>query len=235
MNTIIIVLGVILLVVIFYLMFQDWFSGKTKLTQQQSLMETITSIPSTDLSVPDATRFTYSIWVYVNSWNTNAPKLIFGRKEEIALYLDKDTATLKLQFNPMVGAPLTTNYTDTNTTAPEYIDVTNNFPLQKWVCVLVSVDNNIIDVYLDGKMIKSVFVNNDMPLNARATSIVFGSGWDAYISKFERTIKPTDPKSAWDKYMEGNGGSTLSNALGNMNINVSVLKDNVETTTFSLF
>ena len=62
-----------------------------------------------------------------------------------------------------------------------------------------------------------------------------GSGWDAYISKFERQIKPTDPKSAWDKYMEGNGGSTLSNALGNMNINVSVLKDNVETTTFSLF
>lgn len=235
MNTIIIVLGVILLVVIFYLMFQDWFSGKTKLTQQQSLMETITSIPSTDLSVPDATRFTYSIWVYVNSWNTTIDKLIFGRENEIALYLDKDTATLKLQFNPKVGAPLTTNYTGSNSISPEVIDVTNNFPLQKWVCVLVSVDNNIIDVYLDGKMIKSVYVNDNMPLNARATSIVFGSGWDAYISKFERTIKPTDPKSAWDKYMEGNGGSTLSNALGNMNINVSVLKDNVETTTFSLF
>ena len=235
MNTIIIVLGVILLVVIFYLIFQDWFSGKTKLTQQQSLMETITSIPSTDLSVPDATRFTYSIWVYVNSWNTTVDKLIFGREKEIALYLDKDTATLKLQFNQKVGAPLTTNYTSTSTTSPEVIDVTNNFPLQKWVCVLVSVDNNIIDVYLDGKMIKSVYVNDNMPLNARATPIVFGSGWDAYISKFERQIKPTDPKSAWDKYMEGNGGSTLSNALGNMNINVSVLKDNVETTTFSLF
>ena len=42
-------------------------------------------------------------------------------------------------------------------------------------------------------------------------------------------------QTAWDKYMEGNGGSTISNALGNINVNVSVLKDNVETSSFYLF
>ena len=88
-------------------------------------------------------------------------------------------------------------------------------------------------------MIKSVFVGNNvsppfqnMQVNS---SIVFGGGWDCYISKFERTPKPTDPKTAWDKYMEGNGGSTVGNALCNINVNISVLKDNIETNSFSLF
>ena len=233
MNTIIIVLGVILLVVILYLIFQSWFTGKTTLDGQNSLLQQPPSIPSGDLSVPDSARFTYNIWVYVNSWDTTASKIIFGRQYETRLYLDGTTSTLKLDVgNPPISDSDTVDYLET-------IDITNNFPLQKWVCVLISADNNIIDVYLDGKMIKSVFVGNNvsppfqnMQVNS---SIVFGGGWDCYISKFERSPKPTDPKTAWDKYMEGNGGSTVGNALGNINVNISVLKDNIETNSFSLF
>jgi hypothetical protein len=233
MSTTIIVLGVILLVVILYLIFQDWFSGKTALDEQNSLSSQIPAIPSGNLSVPDSARFTYNVWVYVNSWNTDARKTIFSRLYETNLYLDNNTSTLKLDLgNPPISDSDQEDYLET-------IEITNNFPLQKWVCILVSVDNNIIDVYLDGKMVKSVFIGNNIapPFQSMqaSSSIVFGSGWDAYISKFERTPKPTDPKSAWDKYLEGNGGSTISNALGNINVNVSLLKDNVETSSFYLF
>ena len=235
MNTIIIVLGVILLVVILYLIFQNLFSGETALDEQNSLSSQIPAIPSGNLSVPDSARFTYNVWLYVNSWNTNATKTIFSRLYETRLYLDHNTATLKLD----VGNPAISDSAAEQEDYLETIDITNNFPLQKWVCILVSVDNNIIDVYLDGKMVKSVFIGNNVspPFQNMqiSSSIVFGSGWDAYISKFERRPKPTDPKTAWDKYMEGNGGSTISNALGNINVNVSVLKDNVETSSFYLF
>ena len=78
MNTIIIVLGVILLVVILYLIFQNLFSGETALDEQNSLSSQIPAIPSGDLSVPDSARFTYNVWLYVNSWNTNATKTIFS-------------------------------------------------------------------------------------------------------------------------------------------------------------
>lgn len=234
MNIVIIVLGVVLLVVILYLIFQSWFSGKTTLDSENHLAQPINSISASELNTPDASRFTYSIWVYVNSWNTTSPKIIFARPYDTMLYLDDNTSTLKLD----IGNPEISDNTDNNTYL-ETIEVTNNFPLQKWVCVLVSVDNNIVDIYLDGKMVKSVFIGNSVnpPFQGLQSnsSIVFGSGWDCYISRFQRTIKPTDPKSAWDIYMEGNGGSTLGKALGNINVNISVMKDNVETSKFSLF
>ena len=46
-------------------------------------------------------------------------------------------------------------------------DITNNFPLQKWTCILVSVDNKIIDVYLDGKLVKSI--ENKTTINSDAS------------------------------------------------------------------
>ena len=44
----------------------------------------------------------------------------------------------------------------TGDTYSNTIEVVNNFPLQKWVYILISYDNNICDIYLDGKMVKSV-------------------------------------------------------------------------------
>ena len=84
-------------------------------------------------------------------------------------------------------------------------------------------------------MVKSVQISKSVNIPEGGSDIVFGSNWDAYFAKFERTAKATDPKTAYDKYMEGNGGSTLSNALGNMNVNLSITKDNIETSRFALF
>jgi hypothetical protein len=33
--------------------------------------------------------------------------------------------------------------------------ITDNFPLQKWVYIIISVDNQYVDAYLDGKLIQS--------------------------------------------------------------------------------
>lgn len=235
MDIKIIVVGVILLVVVLYYVFRSWFSSDTILDNEYSLNDgTLADIPASDLSVPDAANFTYSIWVYVNSWNTNSTKTIFSRQYDTKLYLDDSTATLMMD----IGNPTTSqdenqmNYSDT-------IQITNNFPLQKWVCVLISVDNNIVDVYLDGKMVKSVYIGTGTtpPFTGMqsGSSIVFGSGWDAYISRFERNTSSTDPNTAWNKYLKGNGGSSLKDALGNVSINVSVMKDNIETASYSLF
>lgn len=239
MNIKVIVIGVILLVVLLYFLFSSYFSSATTLDSEYSLNNadgTIPNIPSSDISVPDAANFTYSIWLYVNSWSSTSEKEVFHRDYETRLFLDRNTSTLKLSL----GNPGTSTsgenqelYKDTN------IEITNNFPLQKWVCVLISVDNNIVDVYLDGKMVKSLYIGNGStpPFQGQQSDsdIVFGSGWDAYISKFERNAQSTDPATAWKKYLEGNGSSRLKDALGNVSINLSVTKDNVETATYSIF
>lgn len=221
-----IILGVLLVLVIVYMIFQSYFSGKTALTNQISYKSNPPDIEVSKIAAPDALRFSYTIWVYVNNWNTDKEKVIFNRENEMKLYLD----TTQSKLVCIVGNPLDS--------ASTKIIVTNNFPIQKWVCITVSLDEKIVDLYLDGKLVKSVQTNGLGNSDTYANSNISFKGeglWDGTFSKFERRPDVTDPHGAWEKYMEGNGGSTLSRALGNYNINLSILKDNVATSKFTLF
>jgi hypothetical protein len=220
-RTTILVIGAVLLLVIIYMLFEDYFTGKTTVKKQSHLLHNAPErIISTDLSVPDATNYTYSIWVYVNSWVTNENNIIFRRNHDIELSLEPNTSTLVCK---------------TGQSLSETIQITNNFPLQKWVCVLISVDNVIMDAYLDGKLVKSVQMNISWNQSQHSTqNIEFASGSDIYISQFERKPSPTDPKGAYDKYLEGADTGSMLSALGNFNINLSILKDNIETSKYSL-
>ncbi len=216
-----IILGVLLVLVIVYMIFQSYFSGKTALTNQISYNSSPPDIESSKIAAPDAIRFSYTIWVYVNNWNTEKEKVIFNRANEMKLYLDSNKSKLLCKVGND-GA----------------ITVTNNFPIQKWVCITVSLDERIVDLYLDGKLVKSVQTSGLGSSDTYANSNIEFTGegsWDGTFSKFERRPDVTDPHGAWEKYMEGNGGSTLSRALGNYNVNLSILKDNVATSQFTLF
>ena len=218
MNTTTIVLGTVLIIIIVFMLFQDYFTGKTKLEKQQHLLDSSPpAITSNKLASSGAVNFTYTIWVFVNSL-TNGPMTIFHREKDTHLYLEGSTGKLI--------AVMGTN--------EESIDITNNFPLQKWVCVTISLNSNIMDAYIDGKMVKSVKLN-PVYSNDSGKPINFGNGVDIYISNFERVPSPTDPKTAYDKYLAGSGGASLvSTLLGNMNVNLSVLQNNVETSRFAL-
>ena len=239
MNTIIIILGVVLILVIVYMIFQDYFTGKTKMTKQVHLeSEGAEFIPGNKLSIPNASNVTYSVWIYVASWSTSQEKIIFSRNNDVHLHFDSNSASLKATIH---GQREGNSIVKTSVgLEPQVIEITNNFPIQKWVCVLISIDNVIADIYLDGKLVKSVqFSDPSSPgtpqtiATTDADEIIFGR-WDCYISKFERYPRVTDPKTAYDKYMEGNGGSNLGNALGNFNVKFAITKDNVETSKFLL-
>lgn len=222
-----IILGVLLVLVIVYMIFQSYFSGKTALTNQIRYDSNPPEIESSKIAAPDALRFSYTIWVYVNNWNTSYKKVIFNRKNETKLYLDATQSKLICE----IGGDTVNSIT-----------VTNNFPIQKWVCITLSLDEKIVDLYLDGKLVKSVQTNGLGSTDTYSNEPIKFTGqdngegnWDGTFSKFERRPDVTDPHGAWEKYMEGNGGSTLSRALGNYNVNLSILKDNVATSEFTLF
>lgn len=224
MNTTTIVLGTVLIIIIVFMLFQDYFTGKTKLEKQQHLLDSSPpAISSNKLASPTAVNFTYTIWVFVNSLNKTSDMTIFHRTDDTNLYLEGSTGKLiavmgKQEYNEITNK----------------IDITNNFPLQKWVCVTISLNSNIMDAYLDGKMVKSVKLNPAYS-NDSVKPIDFGSDVDIYISNFERVPSPTDPKTAYDKYLAGSGGASLVSALlGNLNVNLSVLQNNVETSRFAL-
>lgn len=226
-TTIILTVIILLLVYVLY----AYITGTvTKLTESTSL--TVVNPPIADLAGARNTRYGYTIWVYVNSWDNNAEKIIFKRENNIRVYLDKNSPTLKvaLAMNKMNA--------ENNAYVMEDMIVTKNFPLQKWVCVSVSVDNQFVDAYLDGKLVKShrFYDNGAMPIvppDATSAPLHLGTGFDAFISEFKRSTVPIDPETAWNTYLEGNGTNAVSRAFSSYGIDVAVLKNNVKQTSFS--
>lgn len=247
MTSTTIILAVVILLLV-YVLYAYLTGTVTKMSQNANLNAAIP--PITKIDGATNTRYGYSIWVYVNTWNNNSTKTIFSRKNNIRLYLDNTSPTLKLDLT-MNGA-LVNNVPPTVT-----MNITNNFPLQKWVCVCVSVDNQFVDAYLDGKLVKSqrfytsttstatppatTVTIPQTPPDATASPVYLGNSetgqtfapFDAFIAEFKRWSAPIDPQSAWDTYLAGNGTNGVSRAFSSYGIDVSVLKNKVEQTKFS--
>lgn len=233
MNTLVIVLGVMLVVIIIMTsLFSKFFSGETTLVTNANLLKGNLDITADNLT--SSANRTYGIWIYVNTWiNTN--KIIFSRVDDVLLYLDKSSATLKCKIKPTNVDITVANGTATGTIV-NVVDITNNFPIQKWVYVTIVLDSTgIADFYLDGKLVKSV-QNSEIGTSPVLTSdLKFGNGHDTYISKFERIVNVLGPSDVWAKYMKNNPGSSMKDSLGNYNVILSILKDNVVTSSLSAF
>jgi hypothetical protein len=144
MNPVIIILGIVIAILI-YVLYKYFSLSSTTIQTSASLKTPVTQI--TDIQSPTSTRYAYGIWVYINSWDINANKTIFSRNNNLILYLDKSSPTLKLDMFMSNSTP--------TTPVKETLTITDNFPIQKWCYIIVSVDNQFVDVYMDGKLVKS--------------------------------------------------------------------------------
>jgi len=257
MSNTTIILGTVLVVLIVYMLFQSYFDGEQKLLSQAYLMDA-DNISVGDISKPNASNFSYGVWIYVQEWKaggtTEAETRIFARKDELGLYLDNN-ATLKVRVadtaDQDVTAATATTAADATATPPlaatdnySEIILTNNFPIQKWVHVGLVVDGNKFDGYIDGKMVKSVGLKStgitpSAPDGTAVNPIEFGKSnkmaATLMIAEHKRRTYPMDPKGMWDLYMKGNGANGLTQAASNMNVNLSILKDGVESSKVSLW
>lgn len=230
MNYIAIILAIII-VSLLYFLYVYIYASQSTLTQNASLKTTTTI---TTINKPTNTRYAYGIWVYVNSWNNLNKKVIFSRNNNISLYLDQNKPSLycDITMNKAEKVPLST------TTL-----ITDNFPIQKWVYVILSVDNQFLDCYLDGKLVKSsrIYVVDSVkkmtyiPLAPSATTpILLGAiPFDAAVSRFNRWTHPMDPQTAWDNYMKGNGNRSIMSAT--YGADLSIKQNNLEFSKINLF
>jgi len=220
MNWTTIILAVIVIVLI-YILYIYFVNQSNTLKQSASLKGTNPAI--TSINSGQSTRYAYSIWLYVDAWNTNSEKIIYMRNNNIAVYLD----TVK----PILYCDIKL----TNEDLPQQITITDNFPLQAWTNIIVSADNNILDCYIDGKLVNSVKLQGypQAPGAATTDPVVLGSGWDAYVSGFQNWNGPIGPQQAWDTYMNG-AGSAVSGFFSQYSINISVDKNNVEQSTYTM-
>ena len=216
MDAIVVILVILIVILIVYLIYYTTKPKKTLI----NLNVGNTPILHKDIVNPPSVRFSYKTWVYVNSWNT-LEKVIcsssVGKESPLfKLYLDNTTPTLNCSF--------------TTADSTNVLTISNNFPIQRWVYIIVSVDGQVVDCYLDGKLVKSQQLTS-MPKVDGKYDINYGN-FDAFLTLFSKTNTATDPQSAWNEYMSGNGFSSIS-SIPAYGFNVSVTKDKKEIAQYS--
>lgn len=233
MNILILILGIVIILVLAWYIYNRYFSGIDTLTSGQVVLNTnnpITPIAVSSLSFPNSTRHAYGVWIYVNSWSTNTTKVIISRLNDIILYLDKVTGTLNCIISPNYIDPDVVTKNSNNQSS--IINITNNFPLQKWVYIVVNIDNTVVDVYLDGKMVKSLQIKQVAPDNS--SPIYIGNGYDAVLTYLQRWSYALDPQTVWNSYMNGNGSSLLSQ-VNPYHASLQISKNNVVQNSYTIF
>ena len=212
-------MGVILVIIVYILYKVIDEKGRT-ISGKKDLNKGASAVNVKNTGKADSTRYYIGAWLYVNkvTSDTNIFKINQGVDDFLTLQL---TSSAVLKYIAK---------TDTGNATHVIMD---NFPLQKWVYVVISVDNTVVDLYIDGKLIRSHKVDDIKQIDENS-DIIFGR-LDAFIAKMEREPKPMDPSYAWSKYMEGNGGNYFSRMLANYGGTLTLTKNDMDVREFQLF
>jgi hypothetical protein len=224
MNALNIVIAIVIIVLIFYLFkyilsdpytLQGLQSGKT------ATIISANSLASNGNNVP-SNNFCYSIWFYINDWNYRygEPKVIFGRMSSksalgqgsiegvngldpcpaVVLGAIENNISVSLGCYPGIDQKPTTPGGNT------VVHTCNiaNVPVQKWVNLIVSVYGRTMDLYIDGKLVRTCLLPGIANINNNANVYVTPSGgFDGYTSKLQYYPYSLNPQQAWNIYAQG--------------------------------
>ena len=165
------VITVIVCVLILYLVISLWFGSATHLSSLNDGTKEL-QISSNKLSSGKGrvTNFAYSVWFYVNDWNYKfgQPKIIFermGPKGQVSPQVSFDSfennLAIKLALFNVSNNDENNIGSNVNMSKPT-IHTCNipNVPLQRWVNLIISVYGRSLDVYIDGKLVRTCVLEN---------------------------------------------------------------------------
>ena len=232
---------IVTLIVIYYIL--SWLFGgnsvtiKTNVDGKTASIIPASTIPSTAVSG----NYTYSLWFYVNDWNYR-----FGEQKTILSRLNNDkNPSPTISFDTMENNILialstynsgSSNGTPTaNTKSQTNTYTVRNFQLQKWVNLIVSVYGRSLDVYLDGKLVRTFVLPGTANVSANSNVVITpNGGFDGQTSNFQYWPNASNPQQAYNIYKAGFGGSILGNLFNKYRLKISFLENNIESSSFEI-
>ena len=233
MSPLSIVIMIVVIVLIFMLikyLLSDPYTLQNIQSGQTASTIAATSLATNGSNVPSS-NFAYSVWFYVNNWNYRygEPKVIFGRMGAQsapgtgsipqvngldpcpAVVLDPTENNVSISLGCFPGV-------DQQPTTPGGNTVVHtcsvaNVPIQKWVNLIVSVYGRSMDIYIDGKLVRTCLLPGIASINSNANVYVTpAGGFDGWTAKFQYYPDALNPQQAWNIYTQGysNWMSSLS-------------------------
>ena len=221
LNIIIIVIVIILILMILRYMLYNPYNLQGLQNGQTASVISASSLATNGTSVP-ASNFAYSIWYYVNDWNYRygEPKVIFGRMgassttsnssvngisgldpcPAVVLGAVENNIAVSLGCYPGINQEPTT----TGGSTVVHTCLVANVPIQKWVNLIVSVYNRTMDIYIDGKLVKTCMLPGVASVNNSSDVYVTPSGgFDGWTAKLQYYPNSLNPQEAWNIYSQG--------------------------------
>tara|TARA_Y100000389_G_scaffold201112_1_gene243052 strand:+ start:16225 stop:17082 length:858 start_codon:yes stop_codon:yes gene_type:complete len=117
--------------------------------------------------------------------------------------------------------------------------VLKNVPLQKWVNLTITVDNNVFDVYLDGKLHNSFIlpdalytVNHNMDDNRLHLNGNGDNNHNTFLTRIRYIDSAVTTTEAYDIYKDGISSKHSTSLFNKYNLKVSFLEYNQEKSSF---
>ena len=206
------ILGTIIVLVILYYLLRYLFASDT-ISSTNDATHAV-NVPAGKLSTSSKSNFTYSIWIYIDNWNTRygSPKTIMKRGDAFSLTLGAQENDLGINLGIAGGSK-------SSCSVP-------NIPLQKWVFILVSVYGRSLDVYIDGKLVKTCILENVASSGTGGLTITPGGGFAGSTSGFRFSGDATNPEQAYNLYRKGVSSSSMGNLFNKYKMKLEFIKDN---------
>jgi len=209
-----IVIGVVAVILII-LIIRWWLSNANKLAGFNDAKK-VTKIDASKLAQSNASNYAYSSWFYIDDWSYRygEPKIILGRLDKDLLpspsiILGAIENNLKIETT-VYPSSTTHDSSEHDSLAPDSSTHTcnvDNIPIQKWVNVIVSLNGRTLDVYIDGKLVRTCVlpgvakIANDAPVYVTPLG-----GFSGYTSNVNYYANSLNPQEAYNIYRAGYGG-----------------------------
>jgi hypothetical protein len=246
MSALSIVFGIAIVVLIIMLV-KYFLSDKNSLSTVQNGQNSSTisasSLATNSSGAPDS-NFAYSVWFYVNDWNYRygEPKVVFGRMGALSdasggsisgiSGLDPCPSVVlgAIENNVIVSLGCYPGVNEQPTTPGGKTVIHNcmvsNIPIQRWVNLTLSVYGRTMDLYIDGKLVRTCLLPGIANINNNADIYVTPKGgFNGWTSNLQYYPNSLNPQEAWNIYAKGYGGGLLSNLFGSYQVEVSLIQN----------
>ena len=221
LSIVITIVVIVLILMLLRYIFADPYTlqniqdGKTTSTISASSLATNgTDVPSSN--------FAYSVWFYINNWNYRygEEKVIFGRMGAMsgdgkgsvkgingldpcpAVVLGAVENNISISLGCYPGANQQPTTPGGNTVV--HTCSVANVPIQKWVNLVVSVYGRSMDVYIDGKLVRTCLLPGVASVNNNSNVYVTPQGgFEGWTAKLQYYPDSLNPQEVWNNYTRG--------------------------------
>lgn len=225
------VIAAVVILVVLYIVLSYYYMKTVNLTSLEKANE-LGTILATDIPGDNSSsNYTYSMWFYVEDWSYRfgEPKILLSKTSTDDCHMPRVVLD-DVENNIIVFVGCLSD------TAAGFINhecVVKNFPLQSWVNLTISVYGRTLDLYMDGKLVRTCMLPGIAKNSDTDISITPDGGFDGYTANIKYWNDASNPQQVYNIYKGGYGGSVLGSLMSNSyGLKFSFMENNKEKTSF---